>query len=77
METSLATQGILGARPDVYAAPPDDALGQYQQYEKSILAMLQINLEVLAEGIPPDLDDEAGQVLCSWPLSQQSHVGVC
>lgn len=69
METSLSTQSVLSVRPDVYAAAATDAEEQYSQYEDTILKRLQINLRVLDVGL--ELDREAEEILCSWPLTQQ------
>lgn len=75
METSLATQSMLGARPDVYAVPCTDPTAQYlDEYETPILRRLEINPKVL-NYTDLGLDEEAERILCSWQATQVINTG--
>jgi DNA helicase MCM9 len=69
METSLATQSVLGMRPDVYAVSAESPTVQYEQYETTILTKLEINLKII-DNSHLKLDAEADEILCSWKATQ-------
>lgn len=73
METSLATQGMLSKRPDVYATASADYLAQYVEYETAVLRRLEINPKVI-DAAQVQLDDEADQILGSWEPTQRPTV---
>lgn len=72
MESSLQTEAMLGAKPDLYSGAPSDPVGYIEDLTRQILARLQINPAVFEKETDMVLepDDVLDEILCSWAPTQ-------